>query len=175
MANIKDIELQFAADCKVIELRYEYKGYTGDERYGLITSLSEQELSCKYGCLLERYAPYIVLDLSFGEVRDDFRRNEHKHEVRLLMGNQFEISEDFEEHHPELATPDSIDELIRKEASSELWEAINKLKPLQKSRLIKHYFEGMSSREIAVAEGVNYSAVDKSITTAVKNLKYFLS
>lgn len=175
MTKIKELELQFAADCKVIELKYEYKGYTGKEKYGLITALSERELCCKYGCLLDSYAPYIVLDLSFGEVRDNFRRNEHKHEVRLRMGNQFEVSDDFEEHHPELATPDCLDDLIREEASSELWEAINKLNPLQKSRLVKHYFLGQSLRTIAEEEGVNHSAVVKSVTSAKEKLKKSLS
>lgn len=175
MTEKKELELQFAADCKVIELRYEYRGYTGNEKYGLITALTEQELSCKYGCLLDIYSPYIVLDLSFGAVRDDFRRNEHKHEVRLRMGSQFDISEEFEEHHPELATSDCVDDLIREESSSELWDAINTLNPLQKRRLVKHYFLGQSLRSIAEEEGVNHSVVAKSVNAAKKKLKKFLS
>lgn len=175
MTEIKELELQFAADCKVIELKYEYKGYTGDERYGLITSLSEQELSCKYGCLLDSYAPYIVLDLAFAEARDDFRRNEKKFEKRNERGHLFGMDDEFDSHHPESAAPDCIEAVLENEMNSELCMAIRRLNPVQRQRLVKRYFEGMSSRAIAAEEGVNYSAVDKSIAAALKNLKKFLS
>lgn len=175
MTDKKELELQFAADCKVIELKYEYTGYTGNERYGVITALSEHELCCKYGCLLESYTPYIVLDLAFAEVRDDFRRNEQKFEKRSERGHLFGIDDEFDTHHPESATADCMETVLENEMNSELWMAIRRLNPIQRQRLIKRYFEGMSSRAIAEEEGVNYSAVDKSIAAALKNLKKFLS
>lgn len=175
MTENKELELQFAADCKVIELKYEYKGYTGAERYGLITALSEQELCHRYGCLLDSYVPYIVLNLAFAEIRDDFRRNEQKFEKRRERGHLFGIDEEFDSHHPESATPDCMETVLENEMTSELRLAIQRLNPVQRHRLIKHFFEGMSSRAIADEEGVNYSAVDKSIAAALKNLKKFLS
>lgn len=174
MTEIKELELQFAADCKVIELKYEYRGYTGKERYGLITALSERELRCKYGCLLDSYAPYIVLDLAFAEIRDDFRRNEQKFEKRSERGHLFGIDDEFDFHHPECATPDCMEAVLENEMNSELCMAIQRLNPVQRQRLIKHFFGEMSSRAIAEEEGVNYSAVDKSIVAALKNLKKLL-
>jgi RNA polymerase sigma factor (sigma-70 family) len=171
MTDKKDLELQFAADCKVIELKYEYAGYTGEERYGLITGLSEQELCCKYGCMLDSYAPYIVLDLAFAEVRDDFRRNEKKFEKRGERGHLFGIDDEFDVHHPECASPDCLEAILGQEAKSELWSAIQRLNPLQQKRVIKHFFLGMTLREIAREEGVNHSAVVKSIDKAKEKLK----
>ena len=55
-----------------------------------------------------------------------------------------------------------------------LRDAITKLQPKQKERLIKFFFYGKSSRTIAAEEGVAYSAVDKSIACAIKNLKKFM-
>ena len=36
----KQVEL-FAQDCKLINLRYEYSGFTGTEKWAIITELSE--------------------------------------------------------------------------------------------------------------------------------------
>lgn len=34
----------FAQDCKLINLRYEYSGFTGTEKWAIITELSEEAL-----------------------------------------------------------------------------------------------------------------------------------
>ena len=47
------------------------------------------------------------------------------------------------------------------------------MKPIQKERLCKVVLLGLSSRKIAQEEGVNYSAVDKSIAAAIKNFKKY--
>lgn len=39
----KQVEL-FAQDCKLINLRYEYSGFTGTEKWAIITELSEEAL-----------------------------------------------------------------------------------------------------------------------------------
>ena len=38
----------FAQDCKLINLRYEYSGFTGMEKWAIITELSEEALWDKY-------------------------------------------------------------------------------------------------------------------------------
>ena len=42
------LDEQFKCDCKVINLSYEYPGYTGDEKWAIITDLTEKELIEKY-------------------------------------------------------------------------------------------------------------------------------
>lgn len=39
----KQVEL-FAQDCKLINLQYEYSGFTGTEKWAIITELSEEAL-----------------------------------------------------------------------------------------------------------------------------------
>lgn len=75
---------QFKNECQVIEFKYEYPGYVGYEQYGIITALSETELTNKYAEILKEYRPYLVLDLSYGEARTEFRRNEKKHQMRAI-------------------------------------------------------------------------------------------
>ena len=38
--TLTEQEELFAKDCKLINLKYEYNGYTGDERWAIITELS---------------------------------------------------------------------------------------------------------------------------------------
>ena len=72
---------QFKDECQVIEFKYEYPGYVGYEQYGIITALSESELTEKYGDIIKEYVPYL-LDSTYKEARDEFRKNERKHAWR---------------------------------------------------------------------------------------------
>ena len=59
----KSINTNFKKDCKVINLAYEYKGYTGKEKYAIITDLSEEELNLNYKDEIEK--EYIFTAKSF--------------------------------------------------------------------------------------------------------------
>ena len=178
MENQKDIAAlkeQFLCECEVIEMRYEYgKEFTGYEKYGIVTDLSEEKLRTKYGQLLSEYEPYILLSCTYGEVRKEYIRNDKKFEMRAARGQALSMDDRFDEHNPELEKCDILETVLREEKIKDLHNAIQKLKPMQRERLIKHFYYGMSSREIAKEEGRNYSAVDKSIISALKNLKKFL-
>lgn len=168
------LDEQFKNDCKVINLKYEYPGYTGTEQWAIITDLSESELTTRYFEQIAPYKPFIILSESFGNVRDDYRRNEKKHEMRALRhGHAFDFSEETEEHHSEIATPDVENEYLREETYAELRAAIMALEDTQKKRIIKYFFEGKTYKQIAKEEGVSFQAVAKSIDNAVKKLSKF--
>lgn len=170
------LEIQFQEECKVINLRYEYDGYIGNEQWAIISELTEKEILEKYRSIVSDYIPFIVLTPAFGEVRDEYRRNEKKFQMRAARKHDFYNFEDseIELHHAELVTDDLEENFFKSEEEQVLRKAIKQLKPIQKERLIKYYFEGKSSRQIAKEEGVNYSKVEKSINVALKNLKKFL-
>ena len=46
--TLTEQEELFVKDCKLINLKYEYNGYTGAERWAIITELSVKELWEKY-------------------------------------------------------------------------------------------------------------------------------
>lgn len=64
-------EEMFENECQIISLKYEYPGYTGEESFGIITSLTQIELKTKYPDLLMPFCPYIVLDCRFKDMRDN--------------------------------------------------------------------------------------------------------
>ena len=107
----------FTNEYRIINLKYEYEGYTGTEKWAIITSLSEKELLEKYADILESHSPYILLTIEQGNAIDEYQRNEAKHRMRSLRcGHAFDITDgEFEVHHPELAVCEDIVEQIDKE------------------------------------------------------------
>lgn len=174
MTEIKALELQFADECRVIEMKYEYSDYTGSERFGIITALTEKQLVDKYGSVLDVYKPYIVLDLAFAEVRDNFIRNEWKYEKRAQRALSYGLDADFEVHHQECASPDCLTQVIAAETKEKVWAALDRLTPTQKRRAIEHFMFGKSIRRIASEEGVDFTTVRESISSIVKKLKKYL-
>ena len=69
--TLTEQEELFAKDCKLINLKYEYNGYTGDEKWAIITELSVKELWEKYPLVIERYSPFVHLSIAQGEVIDE--------------------------------------------------------------------------------------------------------
>ena len=173
--NISALEEQFIQECKLINLNYEYPGYTGEEKWAIITDLTEEELRKNYEEIISSYRPFIILSSLFGSVRADFIRNEDKFSKRAKRSiSIFDFSEETEEHHPEIATNDLEEEAISNETAEQVQAAIALLKPIQRERLIKYFFEGKSLLQIAAEEGKSYSTVYESYQAALKKLKKYL-
>lgn len=167
---------KFKQECKIINLKYEYPGYKGKIQWAIITDLSKNELLLRYPNEIESFSPFICIPLSQGKVFDEFNRNEDKFQKRNKNnGHMFDLADgEFETHHKELAVNDLEDRIALSFEISELKIAINRLKPIQNQRLLKYYFMGKTIRQIAKEEDVNISAVNKSILSALENLKKFL-
>ncbi len=186
--TLTEQEELFAKDCKLINLRYEYTNYIGKEKWAVVTELTEKELRKKYPDIIKRYTPFVLLSMAQGEVINESDRNDDKYEKRAkrtldVYGYEDDISEQF---HRELITPfaDSFEqaeeeqleiekEQLRRMEIAKVRKVLEMMKPIQKERLCKVVPLGLSSRKIAQEEGVNYSAVDKSIAAAIKNFKKY--
>ena len=53
----------------------EYSGFTGTEKWAIITELSEEALWDKYPDVISRYTPFILLSMAQGEVISESHRN----------------------------------------------------------------------------------------------------
>jgi hypothetical protein len=186
--TLTEQEELFAKDCKLINLRYEYTNYTGKEKWAVVTELTEKKLRKKYPDIIKRYTPFVLLSMAQGEVINESDRNDDKYGKRAkrtldVYGYEDDISEQF---HRELITPfaDPFEqeeeehleiekEQLRRMEIAKVRKVLEMMKPIQKERLCKVVLMGLSSRKIAQEEGVNYSAVDKSIAAAIKNFKKY--
>lgn len=174
--TVNEQEELFAQDCKLINLRYEYSGFTGTEKWAIVTELSEEALWDKYPDIISRYMPFILLSMAQGEVISESHRNDDKYEKRSKRTIDMYGYEDdvFEQFHPKSITPfiDPFDkaeeeqieeekERLRQLELSKVRQALSMLQPVQRERLLKSVLLGISSRKIAKEEGINYSSVGR--------------
>ncbi len=179
MSNTNQSKI-FKNECTVINLYYEYPNYTGEEKWAIITGLTETEFLSKYPKEAEKYTPFLLLTLEHGEIIRKFNRNEDKFKKRSknnedLFGYDESLIEYF---HPEVATPDYWKEKMVQDEREYIYkilhEAFKTLSSTQRKRLYENIVLKKSSRTIALEEGINYSSVDKSIESATKKIeKYF--
>lgn len=172
--NLNLREELFKNDCKTINLRYEYSGYVGKEKYTIITELSEEELMAKYSDIIEQYIPFVLLSLSQGKVIDEYYKQIDKDKKRQIRhGSLFSIDDgNFEAHHPECAVCDDlIDFIYFEELKERLHKYLNQLEPITYRRIIKFYFDEKSITQISIEEGVSRTAVSKSIAKGIEKLR----
>lgn len=166
----------YKKDYVLINLRYEYPNYTGEEKWALVTDMAEIELVNKYPDKIKEYVPYIILPTSFFSARNIYLKNENKHRMRQIRNvDIWGYDEEFIfNNHPELIKASLEIDAEKVMDAQALRSAIAELRPKQRERIIKYFFYGISTRKIAKQEGVSYSAVDKTIASALKKLKKIL-
>ena len=171
---------RFAEECKVINLKYEYHGYIGDEQYAIVSELSEAELLEKYPDIIQMYVPFVLLSVEQGRVLEEFDRNEDKFEKRQKRDKDIlRFAEDETERlHSRLIEEDFVDAIVRAETwrfeCDALEKAFEVLTPVQNRRIIKYCVQGRSLREIAREEEVCFSMVDKSVKSGLEKMRKYL-
>ncbi len=174
--TLTEQEELFARDCKLINLRYEYTGYTGKEKWAIVTELKKTELLSKYPNVITRYLPFVLLSVAQGEVITEYKNNEARERMRQLRyGCYFDINDaDFDEHHAETAVDSVEDYICSMEERQHLLMAMSNLSETQKRRVIKYYLYDKSLAEIADEEGIDFTSVRESVNSAIKKIKKFL-
>ena len=175
MKNIRISSLgnyeQFKEVCSFFRLEDEYPGWTGSEKYGIITELNEMVLLAEYPAIMNALSPYIILDAAFAGIRNEFvncdRRFKRNQETTESM---FAFDEETEYHHAELLCPDFADGIIDKEA---LKSAMSRLTAVQRRRVEQYFFQEMSVYAISRSENGSASpkSVWESIQRALKQMK----
>lgn len=147
---------EFQNECKVINLKYEYEGYTGQEQWAVITELSEKELFEKYPDIISHYIPFVLLSVEQGKVVYEFRRNESKFYKRSL-NNEDAFGYDDEligVFHSEVVVPSFVEQQIIEEYEENpcqlkmklLDKALSSLTEKQYKYLIARYVANKSAR-----------------------------
>lgn len=170
----------FKKECKVIDLRFEYVGYTGAEKWAIVSELSEKELLKKYPDEIKRYVPFILLSVEQGKVIAEYNRNEDKFRKRRQNNESgFGYDELTETEHIEVAVPDYIEQKEfdeyyenREEQKMQLFaQAIASLTEKQCKYFIMRYVDGKSARDISKEEGIAHQVVDRHILAAKKKFE----
>jgi hypothetical protein len=158
-------------DCRIIDMKREYPGYCENIRWMIISELSPEELSLRYGEAIERFSPFICIDRSLYEPIRKSHSNDDKFRIRTKKLQEIYAYEDdiFESFHPEL-----IHDPFSEPDWSHLYDAIELLSDIQKRRIEKRYFKDMQVTEIAKEEGSTKQAVCASIQLALSTMREYL-
>ena len=172
---------EFQNKCKVINLKYEYEGYTGEEQWAIISEHTKKELFEKYPEIVKQYMPFVLLSVEQGKAVYEFRRNESKFYKRSkynedAFGYDDELIGIF---HSEVFVPDFFEQQITEEYEENRYQlkmklldkALSSLTEKQYKYLIARYVANKSAREIAEAEGVSHQAIEKHLNAAIKEVK----
>lgn len=161
----------FLAVCKTLNLETEYPGYTGTEKYAIITSLSDEELTRKFPHTAAALLPYVVLTEEMGKAVLDYKNNEAKYRMRSIRDLAFfELDENLVANQAEEPEQLMRDASVRRE----LIGAIRKLPGKQGLRIYKRFLLGYSSGEIAAEEGISKQAANKTIAAGLAGLRRLL-
>lgn len=174
MEDNNELTVQFRKEVKVINLRYEYPGYRGEEKYALVTALTKQELFVRYDSLIQRFVPFLLLNLHQGEAIYAARRNDDKFRKRLSRGDQIYLEEVTESVYGKYLEDDFVQKQNNKEKIAYLYWAIDQLTPVQKRRIVDYYINEMKLKDIAEKENVSIGTIQSSLNSALIKLRKIL-
>lgn len=80
------------ASSSTFGMNTEYHGYTGTEKWAIVTELAEEELWEKYPDVIGRYPPFILLSMAQGEVIKESNSNNDKYAKRAKRPRDYEKS-----------------------------------------------------------------------------------
>lgn len=115
----------------------------------------------------------IEVDEGLGELLVDFDRQQYNNDHKETRRH---VSLDGMHYEGELFTSaeDTEGELLRREDTARLMEAMKALSTSQRELLLKVYFNGRSLVSIAAEEGVDKSSISHRLERIYKKLKKFL-
>lgn len=186
--TLTEQEELFARDCKLINLRYEYDGYKGNEKWAIVSELSPEEIKEKYFLIIGRYTPFVYLSVAQGDVIEESIRNDDKYakrsrrtidcyaiddELSSRIHNEFSVEFEDPFERAEQEQLEAEKESLRESEIKKVDKALSMLQPIQRDRIVKHLICGYSTRTIASQEGVYHNSVVKSIAAAKKNFIKF--
>lgn len=174
--NIEALAEEFKVECKVIKLGYEYPGYTGTEKYAIVTDLSYAQIMERYAPVAEHYCPFLLLSKAAGEVIADYKRNEDKFFKRMQKDDCYGFEDGMtERYNIECCVPNFAQALFQERFPQRLVEkAFALLTPIQQSRVNQHIFGKKSFAKIAASEGKAKNTIQESYDAAIKKMKKFL-
>lgn len=171
--TVQNLKEQFVKECILLDPEKEYPGYTGCEKWFIVTDLSEDEFERKYRVFLFKLRPYLLVDKSFLVARSTYRRNYNKHKMRAYRTEDIfgYVDSTTEIHNKELVVNSLFVEYETREKAREIESALDSLTETQKRRIIMRFYECRTYEEIAETEGVSINAVIDSIERGLTILR----
>ena len=173
---------------QAINLVAEYGTKLNGCKYAVTSKHPQWKMEKRFEESLDQFRPYIYLTKKEYEPIRESQNNDTKFRMRGInchdpYGYTGELTEIL--HHCEIICadpePDPLTAIIEKEEDAlrrrqiaELPKAMETLTETQRRRLKMHFYDGMTVREIAEAEGTYKNAIDDSIQSGKKKIAEYL-
>lgn len=169
--NIKNIKGydEFKKHCNFELCTKRYSGWTGSEKYIVITDDEEKSLLETFPEIMKALSPYVIVGRYFAKMNDDMRYNDSRSAVSTFSIDQIE---DYENLSDEFIASDFSEYLCNKEAVS---QAMLCLTEIQRSRVQRFFYADKTLKEIALEDGVGTQSIFDSISLALEKMKKILS
>lgn len=145
----------------ILNLEKEYPGYTGTEKWMIITDQDPAVLKTMCPEIVPFLDSSVVVGTDVGRVIIDYKNNDRKHERHYEC---IDYSNSFVNDYEGIQELDMLNSVW-------LEEAVEQLPETQKRRIMKRYVGGYSMKEIAKAERVSFQSVATSIRRGIAFLK----
>ncbi len=151
----------------ILNIEKEYPGYTGSEKWMIITDLFEDQFAELYPDQYPCWKDAVIMNSEMGKEIIRYHNNDRKHEIR--NANVFPLERIGGVHDKKITRTDVIKNPVLKAALKNVTET-------QARRIIGVYVEGMTQQEVADIEECSVPAVCRSIKRGLKQMnKYMVS
>ena len=170
--KIKEIKgyKEFKKYCNFELCEKNYPGWVGEEKYIIVSDVSEQDLLSRFPEMMNALSPYVMIPKYYNSLNESMRHNDEKHACHTECS--IDNYESLELLPGSLCVADFSDKFC---AFDSLESALLDLSEIQRSRVIRRFYLGMSIKDIAEQDGVKSPCVINSIELARKKLKKILS
>ena len=188
VVNKMSIYIDGKMEFQAVNMITEYGQKLNGCKYAVASRYSKARLEELYTENLKKFSPYIYLTEEEYEPIRESNSNNNKHHMRDVNNHDdYGYTDDMMEVMHECTLlcadpePDVLtaiiereDEELRARQIAALPKAMSTLTEKQRKRMIKHFYEGKTYREIADTENADFSSVRDSINLAKEKLKNFL-
>ena len=154
-------------DYVILNIEKEYPGYTGTEKWLIITDLSEEVFSEMYPEQYPYWREAVIVSMEMGKEIIRYHNNEKKHEMRKRR-SEIPLDIDRLKDIPAKAPKE------RGICNPKLIASVKTLSETEERRILKHCVYNYPLKEIALQEKCSPSAVRISIRRGLNKMRLFL-
>lgn len=143
--------------------------WSGAEDYIVTSDTSEEIIKRKYPEIMQALSPYLFCGAACGAAIADGMRNTQKFQKREAIYTHYSLDEDFEQNlsdHEDWSCSYPIETV---EMRMMIEEAMQDCTDIEKERIIKYFFHGMTLEKIAC--GKNPSSIMRAIDAGLKKIR----
>lgn len=153
-------------DYVILNIEYEYPGFTGTEKWMIITDLSEEEFAVLYPEKYLCWKEAVIMSVEMGKEVIRYHNNNRKHAIRNADMVPLQDIEAIPQK--KVVKDNTIKDPLTKAALGTVTEK-------QRRRILGFYQAELTKKEIAEAEECSTQAVGQSIDNGIKRMKKYMA